>query len=159
MTCLSRREILAAMLAARGAAKTAPDSASPLPFRTDPLIAMTAAWRAADARRHALETDWQDAETRLSQQARRLGLTLAAAIRSALPAAKRLRRLARQLAAADRNLVRKAHRIRDTPAMSGAGALAKARLGLTLQGEGDWRSNAFDLLRAGLAELDALQDA
>lgn len=67
-----------------------------------------------------------------------------------------MRTMKRKLDEGYRDLEQLAGDIREMPAISVAGALAKIELGLKVQGEFDWREHALELAEDGIAELRQL---
>ena len=122
----------------------------------DPVIAHVAAWIEAEARREAMVREWQRLEHAVMLKCRSTGLDFAYACRSGLAEARMMRVLKKRFNAADRKLEKAAGRVSGMQCATPAGALAKVKLGLCVQGRHDWRPHARDLLDGGVEELGRL---
>ncbi|MBI1360550.1 MAG: hypothetical protein GC155_09765 [Alphaproteobacteria bacterium] len=119
----------------------------------DPFVRAVADLLALDAKRETYVRRWQQLETQLFAIATPLGMDCDEACRSNIFKARVMRKLSRAISDADRELEAQAGRLAAERAGSVAGALAKLKLGIQVQGPYDWRCSALDLLRGGLAEL------
>jgi hypothetical protein len=154
MTNVSRRIVVIGAFASPAAAPSLVANAVDLPtFGPDELVAKAAQWIATDDRLTTMQLRWQGFESLLFDKARRMGMDCDEACRSSLPEAEAMRSLDEEIEATRRRLVAAAGEIRQIPATTIAGAIAKIELGLKVQGPFDWQDHARELLEDGIAEL------
>lgn len=159
MSKISRRNLIAGAAAAplagaavNGAAHAAPAKPGRAEARTapapnaDPIVAKVAAWMAAYDAREAMLEQWSDLDAALIAKRKAMKLSAAQARRERLPETRAMRALDRKIKAASKKLDRDAGRIVVMRPTSAAGALAKIRLGLRIQGPYDWNDDIVEAL-------------
>ena len=120
----------------------------------DPVVAKVAAWMAAADAREALLEQWSDLDAALIAKRKAMKLSAAQARRERLPETRAMRALDRKIKAASKKLDRDAGRIVAMRPTSAAGALAKIRLGVRIQGPYDWNDDyVYALVQDGCEQL------
>jgi hypothetical protein len=117
------------------------------------LVSRVAEWIAADEYRTSLQLKWQDFESRLFDKARRMRMRCDRACKSDMPEARAMRALDKEMDEIWQWLEVTAAEIRQIPATTMAGAIAKIELGLKAQGPFDWREHSMELIEEGIGEL------
>ncbi len=121
----------------------------------DPLVAVAATWVVQRQTLEAMIFEWQRLEKQLIRRAKLTDVAIDKARGLKFPEAATMRALDSQMDGAYDVLESLASEAARLPAVSPEGALAKAALGLRVQGRYDWQPHALELLESGIADLRA----
>lgn len=153
---MSRRKLMAGVLAAPIAAETVAAGDGRRQDVVDPIVAKAERWIAGKAEIEAMIFAWQDLEHVLFDKARAMKIEVDEVMRSRMPEARAMRVISRKRNAAHLALDDLATEIRFMTPVTVAGALAKIDLGLRVQDRYAWTEHAFELAEDGMIQLRRL---